>query len=178
MKDKYSKEKLQPDGEIIIPQDDLYTIPWEAHFDYQVFEPRQDDNSNTANIDNVIYDNVDDDAVEPRPASSRDGLTNEMQMTSPKQMAEATRMNARPHTATSRDAIILYDEDDVNENAAKEERRSVIEKPDSATSRDNQNIGDTPIDSRNGFDEGTSYSLKRREDNPVPGLSDNGKNIF
>ena len=41
LEDKYSKEKLQPDDEIIIQQDDLYTISWEADFDYQVFEPRR-----------------------------------------------------------------------------------------------------------------------------------------
>ena len=46
LEDKYSKKKLQPDDEIIIPQDDLYTISWEADFDYQAFEPRRDDNTN------------------------------------------------------------------------------------------------------------------------------------
>ena len=40
--DKYSKEKLQPDEEIVIPQNDLHTISWEANFDYETFEPRQD----------------------------------------------------------------------------------------------------------------------------------------
>ena len=93
--DKYSKEILQPDDEIIIPQDDLYTISWEADFDYQFFEPRRDGNANkaaqtpdsNANIatgDYVFYDKANDDAVKPRPA-------------------------------TSRDEIILHDEDDVNE---------------------------------------------------------------
>ena len=41
LEDKCSKEKLQPDDEIIIPEDDLSTLSWEADFDYQVFEPRQ-----------------------------------------------------------------------------------------------------------------------------------------
>ena len=36
LEDKYAKEKLQPDDEIIIPQDDLYNISWEADFDYHV----------------------------------------------------------------------------------------------------------------------------------------------
>ena len=48
LENKYFKKKLQPDDEIIIPQDDLYTISWEADFDYQGFEPRQDDSSNEA----------------------------------------------------------------------------------------------------------------------------------
>ena len=33
---------MPPDKEIVIPQDDLYTISWEAAFDYELFEPRQD----------------------------------------------------------------------------------------------------------------------------------------
>ena len=83
--DKYSKKKLQPDDERIIPQDDLYTISWEADFDYQVFEPRQDDipneesqqadtNASGTNDDYVIYKNANDDAVRPRMGSSREGI--------------------------------------------------------------------------------------------------------
>ena len=41
LEDKYSEEKLQLDNEIIIPQEDLYTVSWEADFDYEVFEPRK-----------------------------------------------------------------------------------------------------------------------------------------
>ena len=44
LEDKHSKEKFQPDDEIIIPQDDLFTISWEADFDYQVFEQRRGGN--------------------------------------------------------------------------------------------------------------------------------------
>ena len=36
LEDKYTQEKLQPDDEIIIPQDDLYTIAWEAEFEYEL----------------------------------------------------------------------------------------------------------------------------------------------
>ena len=36
LEDKYTQEKLQPDDEIIIPQDDLYTIAWEADFEYEL----------------------------------------------------------------------------------------------------------------------------------------------
>ena len=95
LEDKYSKEKLQPDDEKIIPQDDLYTISWEADFDYQVFEPRQDDipnkelqqadtNGSGSNDDYVIYDNANDDAVKPRTATSREAYSHETQITSPK----------------------------------------------------------------------------------------------
>ena len=48
LEDKYNEEKLQPDESIIIPQDDLYTISWEADFEYELFEPRKNDWPDTA----------------------------------------------------------------------------------------------------------------------------------
>ena len=48
LEDKYKEEKLQPDESIIIPKDDLYTISWEADFEYELFEPRKDDWPHTA----------------------------------------------------------------------------------------------------------------------------------
>ena len=33
LQDNYAGEKLQPDDEITIPQDDLHTISWEVDFD-------------------------------------------------------------------------------------------------------------------------------------------------
>ena len=74
LEEKYSKEKLQPDEEVVIPQDDLYTISWEADFDYQVFQPRQDDNANTANNNDVLDDNAADEEIRPRPATSSEGI--------------------------------------------------------------------------------------------------------
>ena len=46
--DNYGGEKLQPDEEIVIPQDDLYTISWEVDFDNDLFETRKDDWLDTA----------------------------------------------------------------------------------------------------------------------------------
>ena len=48
LEDKYTQEKLQPADEIIIPQDNLYTIAWEADFEYELFEPRKDNWPDTA----------------------------------------------------------------------------------------------------------------------------------
>ena len=45
---KYDGEKLQPGNEIVIPQDDLYTISWEVDFEYEKFEPRKDDRTDVA----------------------------------------------------------------------------------------------------------------------------------
>ena len=41
LEDQYKEEKLQPDESIIIPQDHLYTISWEADFEYELFEPKE-----------------------------------------------------------------------------------------------------------------------------------------
>ena len=75
----------------------------------------------------------------------------------------------RPRTTASRDAPILHDEIDVNEHAAKDEQRSEIKRPSTATSRNNQNFDDTPNDS-------TGIFPNRGEDNSVPGISDNVNN--
>ena len=159
LEDKYAKEKLQPDDEIIIPQDDLYTISWEADFDYHVFEPRRDDKTNeelrtpdsdadVTTSDYVIYDNADDNAV-------------------------------RPGTATSRDAPIMHDEHDVSENAARDEQSSEIERPRTATSRNSHNGGNTPPSSEKNVNdvtnelEGEKNSPNEGDDITVPGISDN-----
>ena len=148
LEDQYSEEKLQPDDEKIVPQDDLYTITREDDFDYQVFEPRQDDNPNgaaqapdnnatSATSDYVIYVNADDNAVRPRPAISRDGILsrNANDVTEGNDRSNMNEHEVTPRAATSRDHLILHDEDDIKE------------RPNTATSRDNRNIGNMPIDS-------------------------------
>ena len=67
LEDKYDGEKLQPDNEIVIPQDDLYTISWEGDFEYDLFEPRKENWTDVAtrrptdaecsNADNYITEN-------------------------------------------------------------------------------------------------------------------------
>ena len=42
LEDKYKEEKIQPDEEIVIPKDDLYTISWESDFEHDLFEPKND----------------------------------------------------------------------------------------------------------------------------------------
>ena len=48
LQDIYPGEKLQPDEEIVIPQDDLYTYSWEVNFDYEFFGTTKDNWSDTA----------------------------------------------------------------------------------------------------------------------------------
>ena len=182
LEDKYSKEKLQPDEEIIIPQDDLYTISWEADFDYQVFGPRRDDNTNeelqtdndasTTTRDYLIDEDADYNARRPGTATSRDStITRDAN-----DVTEANENEARPRTANSRDAHILNDDDNVNNNTANDKRSSENERPSTATSRDNQTYGDTPTELHNEIDDSTKRSPNRGEDDPVPGISDDERN--
>ena len=144
LEDKYFKEKLQSDDEIVIPQDDLYTISWEADFDYQVFEQRRDDNQITTNTDDVINDNADDDARRTRPA-------------------------------TSREATITREQIDVTDSQARDEQQYETERPSTATSRDRQNLNETPNHSENDdvMSEITDIQISPNtaEDITVPGIS-------
>ena len=182
LEDKYSKEKLQPDEEIIIPQDDLYTISWEADFDYQVFGPRRDDNTNeelqidndasTTTRDYVIEQDADHNARRPGTATSRDStITRDAN-----DVTERNENEARPSTANSRDARTLNDDDDVNDNTANDKRNRENERPSTATSRDNQTYGDTPTELHNEIDDSAKRSPNRGEDDPVPGISDDERN--
>ena len=173
---------MQPDEEIIIPQDDLYTISWEADFDYQVFGPRRDDNTNeelqidndasTTTRDYVIDEDADHNARRPGTATSRDStITRDAN-----DVTEGNENEARPSTANSRDARTLNDDDDVNDNTANDKRNSENERPSTATSRDNQTYGDTPTELHNEIDDSTKRSPKRGEDDPVPGISDDERN--
>ena len=184
---------MQPDDEIIIPQDDLYTISWEADFDYHVFEPRRDDNTNeeletpdsdagVTTSDYVIYDNADDNAVRPGTATSRD-VTITRDANDVTALNERTKKNeneAAPSTAASRDAPIVHDEHDVNENAARDEQSSETERPRTATSRNSLNGGNTPPSSEKNANyvtnelEGAENSLNEGDDITAPGIS-NGK---
>ena len=195
LEDKYAKEKLQPDDEIIIPQDDLYTISWEADFDYHVFEPRRDDKTNeelrtpdsdadVTTSDYVIYDNADDNAVRPGTATSRDStITRDADDVT--ELNERTKKNeneAGPNTAASRDAPIMHDEHDVSENAARDEQSSEIERPRTATSRNNHNGGNTPPRSEKNVSDVTNElereenSLNEGDDITVPGISNEKAN--
>ena len=44
LEDSYHKQKLEPDEEINIPQDDLFTLTWETDFGTQL--PKRDDEAN------------------------------------------------------------------------------------------------------------------------------------
>ena len=82
----------------------------------------------------------------------------------------------KPRPATSRDGKISRDANDVTEGNDRSNTSENGAKLNTATSRNNRNIGDTRIDSRNDIDDGSSNSAQRGEDNHVPGISDEETN--
>ena len=125
LEDEYKEEKLQPDEEIIIPQDDLYTISWEADFEYELFEPKKNDWPDTAlrlpqdatndEVDYYVTENessermnendVNENEIRPRPASSRDASSPPHESTTGTENTNDVNENEiRPRPASSRDA--------------------------------------------------------------------------
>ena len=102
LEDKYKEEKLQLDEEIVIPQDDLYTISWEADFEYELFEPKKNDWPDTAmrlpqdaangEVDYYVTENESSSVNESERSSERmnDNDVNENEV--------------RPRSASNRDA--------------------------------------------------------------------------
>ena len=147
LEDKYKEEKLQPDEEIIIPQDDLYTISWEADFEYELFEQKKNDWPDTAmrlpqdatnsEVDYYVTENESSSATESERSSERmndnDVNTNEV----------------RPRSASNRDAS----------------------SPLSETPRGTENQNDVTNDLEN-----AEIASERGVDITVPGISEKGKN--
>ena len=146
LEDKYEEEKLQPDEEIVIPQDDLYTISWEADFEYELFETKENHWPDTATrlpqdatnseVDYYVTENESSSATESERSSERmndnDVNTNEV----------------RPRSANNRDAS----------------------SPLSETPRGTANQNDVTNDLEN-----AEIASERGVDIIVPGISENGK---
>ena len=105
LEDKHTEEKLQPDEEIIIPQDDLYTIAWEADFENELFEPRKDDWPDTATVTlndaargGIDYYVTEDERCSPNGDERGSEERNEIDVTGNK---------PRPASANSRDVTSL-----------------------------------------------------------------------
>ena len=81
LEDKNEGEKLQPENEIVVPQNDLYTISWEVDFEYELFEPRKDDWTDVAtrrptdaedgSVENHVIENERGSASETESHSDR-----------------------------------------------------------------------------------------------------------
>ena len=138
--------RLQPDEEIVIPQDDLYTISWEADFEYELFEPKTNDWPHTATrlpqdaangeVDYYVTENESSSVNESERSSERmnDNDVNENEV--------------RPRSASNRDAS----------------------SPPGETPRGTENQNDVTNDLEN-----AEIASERGVDITVPGISENGK---
>ena len=147
LEDKYKEEKLQPDEEIVIPQDDLNTISWEADFEYELFEPKTNDWPHTATrlpqdaangeVDYYVTENESSSVNESERSSERmnDNDVNENEV--------------RPRSASNRDAS----------------------SPPSETPSGTENENDVTNDLEN-----EEIASKGGVDITVPGISENGRN--
>ena len=147
LEDKYREEKLQPDEEIVIPQDDLYTISWEADFEYELFEPKTNDWPHTAtrlpqdaangDVDYYVTENESSSVYESERSSER---MNEN---------DVSDNEARPRSASSREA-----------SSSPSESPSGTKNENDVTNEHND----------------TENVSERGADITVPGISENGKN--
>ena len=122
LEDKYDGEKLQPDNEIVVPQDDLYTISWEVGFEYELFEPRKDDWT---------------DVATRRPTNAEDGSVGNYVIENERGSASETES----HSERS-------NEDDVNENETRTQSRNSrdVSSPWDETTNSTQNENDVTND--------------------------------
>ena len=146
LEDKYQEEKLQPDEEIVIPQDDLYTISWEADFEYEQFEPKKNDWPDTATR---LPQDATNGGVDYYVTENESSRANESECSSERMNENDVNENEiRPRPAGSRDAS----------------------SPLSETPRGTANQNDVTNDLEN-----AEIASKRGVDITVPGISENGK---
>ena len=147
LEDKYREEKLQPDEEIVIPQDDLYTISWEADFEYELFEPKTNDWPHTAT--RLPQDDANGEV---------DCYVTENESSS---VYESERSNDR------------MNENDVRDNEARPRPASSREASSSPSESPSGTKNENDVTNEHNDTENVS---ERGADITVPGLSENGKN--
>ena len=173
--DNHKDEKLQPDHSKIITQDDLYTISWEADFEYELFEPKTIDwpNAATCPTKDATSGEVDYYVTENDSSSTNRDECSSAEMNED----DVNEHKTRPRPAISRGAPsplsetpcgTKNDESHVNENEIR---------PKSATSRDvSSPLNETPngIENKNDVTndlESTEKASNGGADITVPGIS-------
>ena len=143
LEDKYDGEKLQPDNEIVVPQDDLYTISWEVDFEYELFEPRKDDWT---------------DVVTRRPTDTEDG-----------NVENYVIENERGSVSENESHSERSNEDDVNDNETRTQSRSRrdVSSPWDENTNSTQNENDVTKDLQD-----AGNVSNRGADITVPGISE------
>ena len=177
LEDKYEEEKLQPDEEILIPQDDLYTISWEADFEYELFETTENDWPDTATR---LPRDATNGEVDHYVTENENSSANGDERSSAKNEDDVIKNEIRPNTANNRETTSLQDEtpkqsrDDTN--VTEDEIRT-----QPATSRDTSSpLSETPRGTEKQNDvtndlENAEIASKGGVDITVPGILENGK---
>ena len=144
---QYKEEKLQSDEEIVIPQDDLYTISWEVDLDYDLFETRKVDWPDTATRppNDAVSGEVDCYVTE----DERSSTNNDECSSSEKNENDVIENEIRPRSASSQDAPSPLNESSIG----------------------TENENDVTNDLEN-----TEITSNGGADFTVPGISENGKN--
>ena len=160
LEDTYDGEKLQPDNEIVIPQDDLYTISWEVDFEYDLFEPRKENwtdvatrrpaDAESTNTDNDV---TDEESANTESCSER---------TTRNYVTENERASNESYNERTTEYDVTEDEISPRENNSSDETSPQNETP-------NENENDVTNDLKD-----TENVSNTGADITVPGISENG----
>ena len=133
LEDKYKEEKLQPDESIIIPQADLYTISWEADFEYELLETRKDDwpdkatrlpnDAVSGEVDYYVTENVRCSADQNAQCSNEQ--SNEGDVTEYERKPKAARSNDAT-SPLSESPTRTENENDVSDNKISRDRPAAV----------------------------------------------------
>ena len=187
LEDKYDGEKLQPDNEIVIPQDDLYTISWEVDFEYDLFEPRKENWTEVATRrpTDAESTNTDNDVTDEESASNESCS----ERTTRNYVTENERASNESYKERTTEYDVTEDEISPRENNSSDEPSPQNETPNGTENendvtndlKDTENVSNTGADitvpgiSENGYSNenssprGGKYNLRP---NPAPNFTD------
>ena len=162
LEDKYDGEKLQPDNEIVIPQDDLYTISWEVDFEYDLFEPRKENWTDVATRrpTDAESTNTDNDVTDEESASNESCS----ERTTRNYVTENERVSNESYNERKTEYDVTEDEISPRENNSSDEPS-----PPTQTSQRTENENDVTNDLKD-----TENVSNTGADITVPGISENG----
>ena len=162
LEDKYDGEKLQPDNEIVIPQDDLYTISWEVDFEYDLFEPRKENWTDVATRrpTDAESTNTDNDVTDEESAINESCS----ERTTRNYVTENERVSNESYNERTTEYDVTEDEISPRENNNSDEPS-----PPTQTSQRTENENDVTNDLQD-----TENVSNTGADITVPGISKNG----
>ena len=162
LEDKYDGEKLQPDNEIVIPQDDLYTISWEVDFEYDLFEPRKENWTDVATRrpTDAESTNTDNDVTDEESASTESCS----ERTTRNYVTENERASNESYNERTTEYDVTGDEISPRENNSSDETS-----PQNETPNGTENENDVTNDLKD-----TENVSNTGADITVPGISENG----